>query len=310
MVAPTKQPPPVEDDDESFREPLNVDDAEENLQALLRITKPEHWFDYGEDAGPSLKRSGCDLAGAAFQISVVGSVERQHEDFDDGKTKLRLYHASGKFCRSGLDRVIDAQGSCGTDEPCFSSRPWLQKSEVLTQARSKADTRMWNDAIRRLIGIGSITWEDLEVRGIARDHVQKKKGKEERGGRGNRNPPTPPHAAHTSPPAAAPPADPMTDVQKTQISTYSETLGLSAQDRGTMLTAAGWRRGEPVSKATATAVLGELARLCKTRSVNDPVTGEVHEPASAPTATPEKAAQSAPAKAAQSTPPDDDDIPF
>jgi hypothetical protein len=149
----------------------HVAQAERSLETLaklrqlaLRATESEDWTDIS--GHPHLNASGVHKIAAAFGVSLTGlRVEALREELD-GKLVVRF--VAQVTARFG-SRALDAEGAASSDDPFFARRDGrpLPLSEVnLNSVRKKAVTNAQGRALKAILGLSGVTWED--VRGTER----------------------------------------------------------------------------------------------------------------------------------------------
>ena len=167
----------------------------EDLRALIRATRPEDWMDYGGGL-PYLVMSGCGKAEVMFHISYSDLRWEPPEilgDTDENSDRIVNYTVAAKFHRAdgGSVRDVAAVGTSSTDEKQIvaARRPWTMRNgqrvertpplnvgEARTRAKDLALASCRHRGICAILGIGTITWEDLEAHGITRDQVRQRDG--------------------------------------------------------------------------------------------------------------------------------------
>jgi hypothetical protein len=178
---------------ELFLSEEHVARAERSLESLaklrqlaLRATEPEDWTDIS--GHPHLNASGVHKIAAVFGVSLTGlHVEALREELD-GKPVVRF--VAQVTARFG-SRALDAEGAASSDDPFFARRDGrpLPLSEVnLNSVRKKAVTNAQGRALKAILGLGGLTWDN--VRGAERKPqpvAQVSFAKKPHGGHGNGN---------------------------------------------------------------------------------------------------------------------------
>lgn len=137
-------------------------------QVALGVTCPDDW--YNQQGNPYLSEDGAQKIGGVFGISLGKPKVEQRIDTIDGKqiiTWTALIEA-----KIG-SRVEGIEGVASSEDDFFKYR-WHDgiKTELplneraLTSLRKKAVTNAFGRVLKRIIGLGHVTWEDLEPHGI------------------------------------------------------------------------------------------------------------------------------------------------
>ncbi len=170
--------PPKKDDGVSF--PLITDEqfeqAERSLANVLkikrlafRVTNKNDWNDVG--GRPYLNESGCMKVGALFGVSLTGTEVKELRESYEGQDVVRYV---AKTTATFLGRQIELEGLSASSEPFFSRKNGqaIPLSEIdLNAVRKKAVTNAHNRAIKKILGLGGITWDEVRDAGVRKDDV-------------------------------------------------------------------------------------------------------------------------------------------
>jgi hypothetical protein len=138
----------------------------------LKLTKSSDWVDMG---GPYLMDRGTENVAIGFGVDI-SEVRLALEWAEDNKGRYYTYVASGKAYSKKLGRYVEDMGVCSQRDKFFgwdkSTRAWRAIEEVdMANIRRKAVTNLYNRLIKRVIGLMSVTWEDLTAAGIDRTKI-------------------------------------------------------------------------------------------------------------------------------------------
>lgn len=125
--------------------------------------------DWVDQAGkPYLQASGAEKCARRFGVSVFDtSIER--EDLSDDNGRYYLYTVTGK-AQLG-NEMIEAIGTCSSRDKFFGTvRGELKAIQDVDIAniKKKAYTNFLGNAVRKLLGLNNLTWDDLAKHGINR----------------------------------------------------------------------------------------------------------------------------------------------
>lgn len=149
--------------------------AERRIEAVnkikkiaLKVTNNRDWTDQG--GNPYLQVSGSEKVARLFGISWRLD-EPIREDHDDGHFS---YSFKGYFSMGTAE--IEVMGTRSSQDPFFRGSREQPKppSEIdRNDVKKGAMTNCIGNGITRLLGIRSLTWEDLAESGISRDRLGK-----------------------------------------------------------------------------------------------------------------------------------------
>ena len=160
---------PLISDAQIERAERSVENVKKIVRIALRVTGEHDWFDMG--GKPYLAESGCNKVAALFGISLEGRSVEQIEDEIDGKRVIRF--VAKVRARFG-NRTQDAEGVASSDDAFFGKKGGkvLPLAEVpLDNVRKKALTNAQNRALKKILGLQGLTWEDLGVAKIDRKKI-------------------------------------------------------------------------------------------------------------------------------------------
>ena len=145
----------------------------------LRLTNEDDWTFQGDNL--YLNATGADKLAIAWGVDVTPEkIER--EDFDDASGRYYIYTVFGTAFSRRLGRMIREIGTCSSRDDFFGRvtekqqdgslvKVWKALDKVdATDIKKKAVTNFMGRSIKRLIGFGNITVEEL---GAARLDVNK-----------------------------------------------------------------------------------------------------------------------------------------
>jgi hypothetical protein len=302
---------------------------EENIAKVVRITRAEDWMDLGDE--PFLTTSGCDKVESHFRIDVSGLRVSSSKSgaTDEVGDEIVEYEATARFelrlgngprvaeyvghANTGEKRILNQRlpkvvweggapkvndrGEAVIEMDARTGRPKtsITRGDALQLASRQAAARCRNGGIRKILSINAIGWEDLAAGGIERAQVER--AADGKGGQ-KKAPPQrqqPQQAPRQQQPAPAP--APMTKEQADAAGKYARVLG-GKEAVSAALKTAGASNWGACTEPQARLMLDALAKMCRDRGIDDPVTGEVHaHPAAAEAATttsPQQAPSQAP----------------
>lgn len=158
----------------------------------LQLTKAKDWVDMG--GRPYLDDGGTSNIAVAFGVDIFDLELGPIQWHEDKKGRYYSFDVKGKGHSKRLNRMVEDIGTCSSRDKFFSMvGGQLKEIEEVDMAniKKKAVTNLYGRLIKRLLGIGSVDFDDLSEAGINRSDVPKVtyKGK-----------------AQEQPPAGAPPA--------------------------------------------------------------------------------------------------------
>jgi hypothetical protein len=173
------------------REPVELISVSDNLDALdravqttakmvetykairgicLRLTNEDDWSYQG--GGLYLNETGAQKLGVAWGVDV--SPEKiEREDFDDASGRYYVYTVFGTAFSRRLGRFVREIGTCSSRDDFFGKvttkkddgtlvKEWKALDKVdVTDVKKKAMTNFMGRSIKRLLGLGNVTEEEL-----------------------------------------------------------------------------------------------------------------------------------------------------
>ena len=192
------------------REPLEMISVSDNLDALdravqttakmvetykairgicLRLTNESDWSYQGD--GLYLAETGAQKLGIAWGVDMTPEkIER--EDFDDASGRYYVYTVFGTAFSRRLGRLVREIGTCSSRDDFFGkvtlraedgtySKEWKALDKVdVTDVKKKAMTNFMGRSIKRLLGLGNVTEEELVMAKLDPKKIEKvdyKKGR-------------------------------------------------------------------------------------------------------------------------------------
>ncbi len=135
----------------------------------LRVTDERDWTDVG--GKPYLNATGALKVAAVFGVSLTDMrVEALREDLQGKEIVRYVARTTARF----LGREVDAEGVASSDDPFFSRKDGrtLPPCEVnLNSVRKKAVTNAQSRAVRAILGLGGLTWEEVSAAGVKKGKV-------------------------------------------------------------------------------------------------------------------------------------------
>jgi len=178
--------------------------AEERIDAVikikqmaLKVTNPSDWTD--QNGNPYLQVSGAEKVANLYSVSW--KISEPTIEYEESGHFTYTYH--GVFTMMG--RSIEVEGSRSSKDPFFKKYNWIKeagkpdrKEEKPITEMDKRDVKMaamtnlLGNGITRILGIRSLTWDDLEkFAGITQAMVKNKINyKKEGGADDKKEPPT------------------------------------------------------------------------------------------------------------------------
>ena len=135
----------------------------------LRVTARSDWQDLG--GRPYLNHSGSMKVAALFGVSLIDTSVAQVRERVDAKEVIR--YVAKTTARFGA-RAVEAEGVASSDDRFFSRKAGkpLPLSEVdLNSVRKKAVTNAQSRAVKMLLGLGGISWDEVRAAGVPREQV-------------------------------------------------------------------------------------------------------------------------------------------
>lgn len=146
-------------------------------QMALGVTQKRDWVNY--NGVPYLQTSGAEAIGRLFGISWWFPEAERREEHPDGHYS---YIFVGRFTM-GLAE-IDAVGTRSSSDPFFSQYTYYEGNVKKTghkpvseidrnDVRKAAMTNCIGNGVKRILGIRTITWDDLKAHGVLMDESAK-----------------------------------------------------------------------------------------------------------------------------------------
>lgn len=134
--------------------------------AALRITGPGDWLDL--EGVPFLSSSGCFRLARLFKIRQK-DLKMTFTDYEGAKVVTITAQASSDVLDP--DGWIEVVGTCSTDDK-FLTKGGIRKAD-LGSVIKKAHTNWLALAVRQLLGLSGLSWDDLAKFGIDRSRVKR-----------------------------------------------------------------------------------------------------------------------------------------
>lgn len=151
-----------------------IDKLEKNIELFnkiklvsLKLTKEKDWVLQREDS-PYLMDRGAENIAIAWGIDISG-VELKMEWAEDEKGRYYIYTATGKAYAKKLGRYVEDIGICSQRDKFFGmASGTLKEIEDVDMAniKRKAVTNLYNRLIKRVVGLGNVTTDDLVAAGL------------------------------------------------------------------------------------------------------------------------------------------------
>jgi len=157
-----------------------IEQLEKNIELFnkikvvsLKLTREEDWIDQG--GNPYLMDRGAENVAIAWGVDIT-NVQVKQEWYEDGKGRYFGFIATGRAYSKKLDRTVEDVGVCTQRDKFFARmRGKLIPIEEVDVAniRRKAVTNLHNRLIKRLVGLMSVTFDDLKKAGLNISKIQK-----------------------------------------------------------------------------------------------------------------------------------------
>lgn len=142
----------------------------------LRLTTTGDWLDMGEKSkGPYLKESGAQSVAVPWGVHIFDA-KKEVLNLSDDKGPYVLVIFEGKAYSSKLGRMVTDIGTCSSRDDFFALRDQrlvplsdVDLTDVIKAAKTNLDVRL----IKKVVGLGSTTWEELALAGITREMLHK-----------------------------------------------------------------------------------------------------------------------------------------
>lgn len=161
-----------------------IAEAEKRVEIMKRIlgvavkrTNQTDWID--QQGKPYLGASGCEKVAPLFGVKME-SVINQREEREDDKGKYYIYTFQARFWWKAGD--IEAIGTCSSRDKFFA---WDKSAEGgkgaykplhdvdETNIKKAAYSNLIVNGVTRVLGIRSLTWDDLAAFNITKEGVAK-----------------------------------------------------------------------------------------------------------------------------------------
>jgi hypothetical protein len=141
-----------------------------NIQRIrslaLRVTSENDWTDVS--GKPYLNHSGAMKVAALFGVSLTGMrVEESREKIGDKQIIRYVARTTARF----IGREVEVEGGASSDESFFAKKDGrtIPLSEVnLNTVRKKALTNAQSRAVKAILGLGGLTWKEVQGAGIGK----------------------------------------------------------------------------------------------------------------------------------------------
>lgn len=157
-----------------------IAEAEKRVEIMKRIlgvavkrTNPTDWVD--QQGKPYLGASGCEKVAPLFGVKME-AVVNQREEREDDKGKYYIYTFQARFWWKAGD--IEAIGTCSSRDKFFA---WDREAKAFkplhdvdeTNIKKAAYSNLMVNGVTRVLGIRSLTWDDLAQFGVNKEGVAK-----------------------------------------------------------------------------------------------------------------------------------------
>jgi len=139
----------------------------------LKLTKEEDWIDQG--GNPYLMDRGAENIAIAWGVDIT-NVQVKQEWYEDANGHYFGFIATGRAYSKKLDRAVEDVGVCTQRDKFFARMggKLIPVEEVdVANIRRKAVTNLHNRLIKRLVGLMSVTFDDLKKAGLNTSRIQK-----------------------------------------------------------------------------------------------------------------------------------------
>ena len=150
-----------------------VDRIEKNIEFFnkikttsLKLTKPSDWIFQQE--GPYLMDRGAENVAIAWGVDI-SDVKMRMEWAEDDKGRYYTFVVTGKAYAKRLGRYVEDIGVCSQRDKLFGmiGGEFKPVEDVdMANIRRKAVTNLYSRLIKRVVGLMSVTEEDLKEAGI------------------------------------------------------------------------------------------------------------------------------------------------
>jgi len=139
----------------------------------LKLTKEEDWIN--QDGNPYLMDRGAENIAIAWGVDIT-DVRVKQEWYEDMKGRYFGFIATGRAHSKKLNRTVEDVGVCTQRDKLFARKDgkFIPIEEVdVANIRRKAVTNLHNRLIKRLVGLMSVTFDDLKKAGLNTSRIQK-----------------------------------------------------------------------------------------------------------------------------------------
>lgn len=140
---------------------------EQVMMVAIKATSANDWVD--QNGKPYLGSSGCEKVACRFAVRVFG-LKTEREDLEDEKGRYYLYTTTGKAAL-GDGHENEVIGTCSSRDKFFAMKEGKLKpiQDVdIANIKKKSVTNFYGNAIRKLLGLNNLTWDDLAKFGITK----------------------------------------------------------------------------------------------------------------------------------------------
>ena len=138
-------------------------------QIALEVTRDDDWIDIG--GRPHLNSSGAMKVAALFGVSLTDMRVDETREKLDGKEVVRyVARVTARF----LGREVETEGVASSDDAFFArknGKPVPLHEVNLNSVRKKAVTNAQVRAVKAILGLGGITWDEVRAVGVSRQKV-------------------------------------------------------------------------------------------------------------------------------------------
>lgn len=141
---------------------------EKILEVAIRSTNAGDWID--QNGSPYLQASGAEKIARRFGVKI-SNINSVREDIEDASGKYHMYTVTGVASLGDRDQV-EAMGVCSTRDKFFGIKngEFKQLQDVdLPSIKRKAYTNFLGNAIKRLLGLRGLSWDDLSRFNISKN---------------------------------------------------------------------------------------------------------------------------------------------
>ena len=150
--------------------PAKAEAMTQIMLAAMSMTNHRDWVNQG--GKPYMCSSGAEKV-ARIGVTVSGIVKNKIQD-EDEKGRYYIWEYAGTFEIAG--RTLEAVGTCSSRDKFFAVRDgeFLPAGDIdQTNIMKAAYSNLLVNGITRLLGLRSVTFDDLKAIGIDLDKVQK-----------------------------------------------------------------------------------------------------------------------------------------